>query len=64
VSLLDVAKFLEGLAQRQRGGTIRRLPATGQETDSPCLASRLRPGGERRGEEAASHGADEGSSVH
>ena len=52
VSLLDVTKLLEGLAQREWGSTIRRLPATGQETDSPRFAS-LRRGSERRGEEAA-----------
>jgi len=34
-----------------------------ENTDSPHLPHLLRPGGERRGEEAASQGADERASV-
>ena len=40
--VLDVAELLEGLAERQRRGTIRRRPATGQEADSPRPGPLLR----------------------
>src|SRR5215510_6744767 len=41
----------------------RRIPV-GEVSDSPHLACRLRLGGERRGEEAASQSPEERSSVH
>jgi hypothetical protein len=61
---LDVAELLEGLAERQRRGTIRGRPATGQEADSPRPGPLLRLDDERRDEEAEGHAGHEGPPIH
>jgi hypothetical protein len=59
-----MAEFAQALAEcvdrgRRRGGRAAR-----DDPDPGELSLRLRPGGERRGEEAAYQGANEGSPVH
>src|SRR5437899_1234598 len=61
---LDVAELLESLSQRQRGKTVRRPRASGQEPDPPRLAPRLRAGGDRRRGQAERDAGNKRAPIH
>jgi hypothetical protein len=64
IAAFDVAALLEPLLEcANQGQALLPRPAE-DDTDSLDLARRLRLGGERRGEEAASTAHEERSSVH
>ena len=59
----DIAKLPEALPKGVGSGRVL-WRGSREKRDAGDFTRRLRPGGKRRGEEAARQGADEGSSVH